>query len=82
MATIARMAQRPPVCSTSLISQEWPPIHCALAESKNIARAMYSSSGVSPKMIAVTTKIASGTCNWDHQKRERCALFRTTAVFR
>jgi hypothetical protein len=38
MATIARMAQRPPVCSNSLITQECLPIHCALAESKNTAR--------------------------------------------
>ena len=82
MATIARIAQRPPVCSNSLTTQERPPIHCALAESKNTARAMCSSSGVMAKTVAVTTKIASGICSCDHQKREGCTMFRKTAAFR
>jgi hypothetical protein len=81
-ATIARMAQRPAVWSSSFITQEWAPIHCALAASKNTARAMCSSSGVTAKTVAVTTNSANGTCRWDHQKRKECTVFKTTASFR
>jgi hypothetical protein len=81
-ATMTRIAQRPPVCSNSLITQERPPIHCPPAESKNSARAMCGSSGVTAKTVASTTKIASGIRSCDHQKCEGCTMFRTTAWFR
>ena len=67
MAAIARMAQRPPVWSNSFVSHSCWPIHCPLAESKNSARAMYVSSGVTARTPATTTKIASGICSCDHQ---------------
>jgi hypothetical protein len=67
VAAIARMAQRPPVWSNSFVSHSCWPIHCPLAESKNSARAMYGSSGVTAKVPATATKIASGIRSCDHQ---------------
>ena len=82
IVAIVRMAQRPPVWSNSFVIHSCWPIHCPLAESKKNARAMYGSSGVSAKVPATTTKIASGIRNCDHQKRKGGTLFRTTAAFR
>ncbi len=77
----ARIAQRPPVWISSLVTHAWLPIQLALAVSKNTARAMYTSSGVTAKIVASTTKAASGACRCDDQNRAS-TVFRTTAEFR
>lgn len=81
-ASSTRIAQRPPVCSSSLIVQLPAPIHCACAASKKMARAIVTSSCVVANTTASNTKRASGTCRCDHQNREGCVRLRTTAGFR
>jgi len=76
------MSQRPPVWSSPLTSHESAPIQRAVAESKNSARAIRSSSGVSAKKVATTTKIANGHSRRDRQKRQCGTILRTTAAFR
>jgi hypothetical protein len=81
-ASSTRIAQRPLVCSSSLTVQLSAPIHCACAASKKMARAMVRSSCVVANTVARITKRVSGTRRCDHQNRQGCMRFRTTAGFR